>query len=812
MSADAARTTETLPDGTLITDSPVVLPEVLDAVIVGGGPFGTAAAFRAKELGLAALVIDYDDLMKRIRDYAKDKLILPDYGGGDRMLFPKGGELITSLHFPPIDKDRMCVEWKALYRKFNVPAQVGIEMTGLEREGDLWRVLAWNHNTKKEQPFRARHVVMAFGRGVPRRFDIPGNVAGLAFGLTTADRYIGEPACVIGGGTSAAEAVIAISNAKAAAGDTSAVYWSYRGEKMPKVSKALAEVFFDAFVGSGNVRYIPNSEPMAVLDEGDESYLSIRTSRTVTTGRPVETTQLEFKKVFCIACIGEDIPEALLTQIGVPLVTGGASNKKRIVVNPLLETRQPNLYLAGDVLSPAYFETTDFDGDPAAFTEVKRRGNIKAALRDGVLVSEVIAQKLAGRTLIDVHLEFEEGEAAPPPPAAAQPPAAAAASGAAAPSVTSAPSVEDATRLIAKPKPATAESEFRLVSILAGGVEANEYAIKPGGPTRIGRIGADITFAEDTQLADIHASLLPDANGYRIRDEGSAQGVYVQPANGRSVEVDPGTIVRAGRQWLLIGDKRGANTVTHYDAAGRRLGRFDLKDGTSIIGRESPDITVAPEDGSLSRRHVAVTRRDGKLSIKDLGSANGTLVRVGTPMVLANGDRILVGQQILQFTDERETEQPRADVKMETSFMRRQAPAPPPPASTKAAAPAAPAPSAAPAAAAAPVASPPAAAAAADATSPGVFFKALDKMALCQKGQTICEAAEGAGIKLDADCHQGVCGMDPVRVLSGLEHLNAPGATEKNTLEDLCSLEPGEYRLACMARVSGSVAVEIIKQ
>src|SRR5688572_33042644 len=104
---------ETLPDGTLILKSPVDPPDVWDVLIVGGGPFGTATAFRAKELGLSALVIDYDDLMKRIRDYAKDKQILPDYGGGDRMQFPKAGPLIGKLHFAPIDKDRMCQEWKA---------------------------------------------------------------------------------------------------------------------------------------------------------------------------------------------------------------------------------------------------------------------------------------------------------------------------------------------------------------------------------------------------------------------------------------------------------------------------------------------------------------------------------------------------------------------------------------------------------------------------------------------------------------------------------------------------------------------------
>ena len=234
---------ETQPDGTLILDAPVTLPDVLDVVVVGGGPFGTAAAFRAKELGLSALVIDYDDLLKRIRDYAKDKQILPDFGGGDAMQFPRGGELIRSLEFGPIDKDDMCARWKGLYRRFNVPAQIGVEFTGLERDGAVWRVLAWNHNTRAEQTYRARHVVLGPGRGVPRRLDVTGNVDGLAFNLSDPARYVGQPACIFGGGTSAAEAVIAISSAKHAAKDPSPVFWSYRGAQMPKVSKALAEDF-----------------------------------------------------------------------------------------------------------------------------------------------------------------------------------------------------------------------------------------------------------------------------------------------------------------------------------------------------------------------------------------------------------------------------------------------------------------------------------------------------------------------------------------------------------------------------------------
>jgi ferredoxin len=97
------------------------------------------------------------------------------------------------------------------------------------------------------------------------------------------------------------------------------------------------------------------------------------------------------------------------------------------------------------------------------------------------------------------------------------------------------------------------------------------------------------------------------------------------------------------------------------------------------------------------------------------------------------------------------------------------------------------------------------------AAAPGVFFEGVNQFAPCAPGQTICEAAEKAGIKLEADCHQGVCGIDAVKVIEGGEHLNAITGTERSTLEDICDLAPGPHRLACMARLSGPVRVAIVK-
>ncbi len=73
-------------------------------------------------------------MLKRIRDYAKDKLILPSFGGGDQMGFVQGGDLVSRLHFDPIDKDEMCRTWKDFYQEFQIQTRIGVELTGLEHD------------------------------------------------------------------------------------------------------------------------------------------------------------------------------------------------------------------------------------------------------------------------------------------------------------------------------------------------------------------------------------------------------------------------------------------------------------------------------------------------------------------------------------------------------------------------------------------------------------------------------------------------------------------------------------------------------
>jgi len=793
---------EILPDGTFILKQPVRLPEILDLLIVGGGPAGTAAALRAKELGLAGLVIDFDDVMKRIRDYAKDKLILPDYGGGDNMQFPKGDGLVSLLHFSPIDKDDMCQQWKNFYRENNIPAQVGVELLGLQRRNDgVWQVRAYNHHRHDEQLYLAKHVVMAVGRGVPRRFDIPGNTDGIAYRLADAALYVGAPALVIGGGTSAAEAVIAVSNAKIQANDATAVYWSYRGDKLPKVSKALAEVFFDAYMGNGNIRYYPCSEPVAIIIAEDKKpYLSLRMDRRQMEGRPRETAHVEFPKERCIACIGEDIPSAFLSALGINMAPGGPGNKQRFAVTPLLETPQPNVFLIGDILSPAYLETESFDADPKSYAEIRRRGNIKAALRDGVLVAEAIAQKLAGKKVIRIDLDFQEERVAQKFAAAKT-------------SIVESDGPPKASLAAAR---SAEEHQAVLVRIISGNVESDEFAVNKNGLTTIGRKACEINFSEDMLLSGRHASISHGPEGYFLRDDGSTNGVFIKIKEARPAEVFNGSVVRLGKQMLLFEAENGGASFIHIDVNGKPLNRYDLSAQTVVLGRQAPDINLDQADMALSRRHLSITVKDRKIWVKDLGSANGSFLKIKNSIPLEPDDQFRVGNQLFKFslkkevvrrtiiynTEVKAVQSPRSEVRSERIEERSPKPEVSSPRSE--------------------IRSerfqesnrkPEVRSREVEEAKPEgmvVVFKNFGKSCPFKPGQTICEIAEKNGLKFKADCRIGSCGIDPVRIVSGAENMSPVGDEEQGTLEDINKLAAGKYRLACVAKPQGPVVVEIL--
>jgi pSer/pThr/pTyr-binding forkhead associated (FHA) protein len=84
------------------------------------------------------------------------------------------------------------------------------------------------------------------------------------------------------------------------------------------------------------------------------------------------------------------------------------------------------------------------------------------------------------------------------------------------------------------------------------------------------------------------------------------------------------------------------------DENGNPAGRYPLRMGETTIGREGAGL-VFSDDVFMSPLHAKVTVSDESVTLRDLGSRNGTWLFITGPHRLVDGERILVGSQILEY-------------------------------------------------------------------------------------------------------------------------------------------------------------------
>lgn len=94
-------------------------------------------------------------------------------------------------------------------------------------------------------------------------------------------------------------------------------------------------------------------------------------------------------------------------------------------------------------------------------------------------------------------------------------------------------------------------------------------------------------------------------------------------------------------------DPLGKLIIIYGNHAGRE---YPLGAGRILIGRmDQCDILI--NDSSVSRRQASIERKDGRFLLRDLKSANGTMVNgrfIGVH-ILIHGDKIRIGRTVLQF-------------------------------------------------------------------------------------------------------------------------------------------------------------------
>ena len=180
-----------------------------------------------------------------------------------------------------------------------------------------------------------------------------------------------------------------------------------------------------------------------------------------------------------------------------------------------------------------------------------------------------------------------------------------------------------------------------------------------------GRGECPISFPDDPFLSPTHANFLYRGRDLVVRDEGSLNGIYVRIQG--AVNLVSGATVLIGEQVLQVSAARQVEDTpdtegTFYSASMPRPANMEVRQhlrGGALgwvfrveaealsIGREGNDVNF-PDDPFISGRHAELRISGGVLSVTDLGSRNGTFVRVNGEQVLRHGDYVFLGQQLLR--------------------------------------------------------------------------------------------------------------------------------------------------------------------
>ena len=204
------------------------------------------------------------------------------------------------------------------------------------------------------------------------------------------------------------------------------------------------------------------------------------------------------------------------------------------------------------------------------------------------------------------------------------------------------------------------------LTVISGVAPVGKSFVLSGELLSIGGAEEDADFSMDPSVRATHASLVNSDGNYVIRDEGADNGVYVRVRSRQKLALP--AKVRVGAQqlhvvaakddqpyvWqdgtrLLTSPPRLGTFAVHQILEGGLVGAAALvSDNDVTIGCSGARLDLS-HDPAISSSHARIFAEDGAVWLEDLGSTNGTYVRVQGEVALQHGDLLWVGQQLLRF-------------------------------------------------------------------------------------------------------------------------------------------------------------------
>ncbi len=227
----------------------------------------------------------------------------------------------------------------------------------------------------------------------------------------------------------------------------------------------------------------------------------------------------------------------------------------------------------------------------------------------------------------------------------------------------SAPNVmPTAPQPMGQPMMAQQRARLSMTLIRPDGSEGGTHDLRPG-ENKLGRSFGNV-FENDGYLSPVHASLEIRGPTAIVRDLDSLNGVFVKMT--QEEELASGQIIRIGQELLryeliptpeptadgteLMGSPNPGfwgklTVIIGRDVTGAA---FPLLGESVTLGRERGEINF-PDDGYVSGLHARVTLRDGRVFLADLGSSNGTFIKVNGERPVGHDSYVLLGQQLFRL-------------------------------------------------------------------------------------------------------------------------------------------------------------------
>ena len=262
-------------------------PNMYDVLIVGAGAAGLNAALAAQERGMRLVVLEKQKIANTIEDFPEGKWV---YAEPDQIL-PKG-----KLWLDGARKEDLVKRWNDIKEENNLDIRTSEGLKALERRKDG----SFIARTDKGE-YRTRRVILATGqRGNPRKLNVPGEDREQVYHrLYSPKHYKGEAILVIGGGNSAVEAALTLSEEN--------------GVKLIHRRDSLGLVFqdnkrkLDEAVAQGRIETIWNA---GVAEFGEAE-------ATVKVKGENEPRSLPYQHAFVL--VGAELPSRFLKSLGIRL-------------------------------------------------------------------------------------------------------------------------------------------------------------------------------------------------------------------------------------------------------------------------------------------------------------------------------------------------------------------------------------------------------------------------------------------------------------------------------------------------------------